>query len=96
MSNGTEKIGLAMQDLDRLATFKRRTIDSEAIWICEQLERHSFLALPVSAIKCHFFGVTFFMPYGSGFSPGHSCSASGGALRKWLINSSESGYRSGV
>ena len=38
MSNGTEKIGLAMQDLDRLATFKRRTLDSEAIWICEQLE----------------------------------------------------------
>jgi len=38
MSNGTEKIGLAMQDLDRLATFKRRTLDSEAIWICGQLE----------------------------------------------------------
>jgi hypothetical protein len=38
MSNGTEKIGLAMQGLDRLATFKRRTLDSEAIWICEQLE----------------------------------------------------------
>ena len=38
MSNGTEKIGLAMQGLDRLATFKRRTLYSEAIWICEQLE----------------------------------------------------------
>jgi hypothetical protein len=38
LSNETEKIGLAMQDLDRLATFKRRTLDSEAIWICEQLE----------------------------------------------------------
>jgi len=38
ISNGTEKIGLAMQDFDRLATFKRRTLDSEAIWICEQLE----------------------------------------------------------
>jgi hypothetical protein len=38
LSNGTEKIGLAMQDHDRLATFKRRTLDSEAIWICEQLE----------------------------------------------------------
>jgi hypothetical protein len=35
MSNGTE---LAMQDLDRLATFKRRTLDPEAIWLCEQLE----------------------------------------------------------
>ena len=32
ISNGTEKIGLAMQDFDRLATFKRRTLDSEAIW----------------------------------------------------------------
>jgi hypothetical protein len=29
MSNGTEKIGLAMQDFDRLATFKRRTLDSD-------------------------------------------------------------------
>jgi ParB family chromosome partitioning protein len=35
MSNGPE---LAMQDLDRLATFKRRTLDPEAIWLCEQLE----------------------------------------------------------
>jgi hypothetical protein len=38
LGNETEKIGLAMQDLDRLATFKRRTLDPEAIWICEQLE----------------------------------------------------------
>jgi hypothetical protein len=38
LSNETENIGLAMQDLDRLATFKRQTLDSEAIWICEQLE----------------------------------------------------------
>ena len=38
LCNETEKIGLAMQDLDRLATFKRRTLDPESIWICEQLE----------------------------------------------------------
>jgi hypothetical protein len=38
LCNETEKIGLAMQDLDRLATFKRRTLDPEAIWICDQLE----------------------------------------------------------
>jgi hypothetical protein len=38
MSNGTEEIGLAVQDLDRLAKFKRRTLDPEAIWVCEQLE----------------------------------------------------------
>jgi ParB/RepB/Spo0J family partition protein len=37
-SNGTEEIELAMQDLDRLATFKRRTLDPEAVWVCEQLE----------------------------------------------------------
>jgi hypothetical protein len=27
-----------VQDLDRLAKFKRRTLDPEAIWVCEQLE----------------------------------------------------------
>jgi hypothetical protein len=38
MSGGTEKIELAFQDLDRLATFKRRTLDPEAVWVCQQLE----------------------------------------------------------
>ena len=26
------------QDIDRLAKFKRRTVDREAVWVCEQLE----------------------------------------------------------
>jgi hypothetical protein len=34
MSNGTEE---PMQDFDRLAKFKRRIVDSEAVWVCEQL-----------------------------------------------------------
>jgi hypothetical protein len=38
MSDGTEEIELPMQDFDRLAKFKRRTVDSEAVWVCEQLE----------------------------------------------------------
>jgi hypothetical protein len=37
MSDGTETIELAIQDLDRLATFKRRSLDPEAVWVCEQL-----------------------------------------------------------
>jgi len=36
---------LAMQDLDRLAKFKRRTVDPDAIWVCEQLES-AWSALP--------------------------------------------------
>jgi hypothetical protein len=27
-----------MQDFDRLAKFKRRTVEREAVWVCEQLE----------------------------------------------------------
>jgi hypothetical protein len=38
MSDGTEEIELPMQDFDRLAKFKRRTVDPEAVWVCEQLE----------------------------------------------------------
>jgi hypothetical protein len=38
MSDVTEEIELPMQDFDRLAKFKRRTVDREAIWVCEQLE----------------------------------------------------------
>jgi len=38
MSDGTEEIELPMPDFDRLAKFKRRTVDPEAVWICEQLE----------------------------------------------------------
>jgi hypothetical protein len=36
---------LAMQDLDRLVKFKRRTVDPDAIWVCEQLES-AWSALP--------------------------------------------------
>jgi hypothetical protein len=36
MSDGTEE--MPMQDIDRLAKFKRRTVDREAVWVCEQLE----------------------------------------------------------
>jgi hypothetical protein len=38
MSDVTEEIELPMQDIDRLAKFKRRTVDREAVWVCEQLE----------------------------------------------------------
>jgi hypothetical protein len=36
MSGETEE--MPMPDFDRLAKFKRRTVDPEAVWICEQLE----------------------------------------------------------
>jgi hypothetical protein len=38
MSDGREEIELPMQDFDRLAKFKRRTVDREALWVAEQLE----------------------------------------------------------
>jgi hypothetical protein len=38
MSDGTEEIEVPMQDFDRLAKFKRRTVDREAVWVAEQLE----------------------------------------------------------
>jgi hypothetical protein len=38
MSDGTEEIESPIQDIDRLAKFKRRTVDREAVWVCEQLE----------------------------------------------------------
>jgi ParB-like chromosome segregation protein Spo0J len=38
MSAGTEEIELPMQDFDRLAKFKRRTVDREVLWVAEQLE----------------------------------------------------------
>jgi hypothetical protein len=38
MSDMTEEIELPMQDFDRLAKFKRRTVEREAVWVCEQLE----------------------------------------------------------
>jgi hypothetical protein len=38
MSVGTEEIELPMQDFDRLAKFKRRTVDRDAVWVAEQLE----------------------------------------------------------
>jgi hypothetical protein len=38
MSDGTEEIEVPMQDFDRLAKFKRRAVDSEAVWVVEQLE----------------------------------------------------------
>jgi hypothetical protein len=38
MSDGTEEIESPMQDFDRLAKFKRRIVDREAVWVCEQLE----------------------------------------------------------
>ena len=36
MSDGTEE--MPMQDFDRLAKFKRRIVEREAVWVCEQLE----------------------------------------------------------
>jgi ParB-like chromosome segregation protein Spo0J len=36
--DGTQDVELTIQNLDRLATFKGRTIDPEAVWVCEQLE----------------------------------------------------------
>jgi ParB-like chromosome segregation protein Spo0J len=38
MSDATQEIELPMQDFDRLAKFKRRIVDREAVWVCEQLE----------------------------------------------------------
>jgi hypothetical protein len=38
ISDGTQDVELTIQDLDRLATFKGRAIDPEAVWVCEQLE----------------------------------------------------------
>jgi hypothetical protein len=38
MSDGPEEIEVPMQDFDRLAKFKRRAVDSEAVWVVEQLE----------------------------------------------------------
>jgi hypothetical protein len=38
MIDGTEDIELPMQDLDRLAKFKRNTLNPEALWVCEQLD----------------------------------------------------------
>jgi hypothetical protein len=38
MTDGTEGIELPMPDFDRLAKFKRRTVDREAVWVCEQLQ----------------------------------------------------------
>jgi hypothetical protein len=34
----TEGIELPMPDFDRLAKFKRRIVEREAVWVCEQLE----------------------------------------------------------
>jgi ParB-like chromosome segregation protein Spo0J len=38
ISDGTQDIEFTIQNLDRLARFKGRTIDPEAVWVCEQLE----------------------------------------------------------
>jgi hypothetical protein len=38
MSAGAEEIELPMRDFDRLAKFKRRIVEREAVWVCEQLE----------------------------------------------------------
>jgi ParB family chromosome partitioning protein len=37
-SDGTQDVELTIQDLDRLATFRGRSIDPDAVWVCEQLE----------------------------------------------------------
>jgi hypothetical protein len=34
----TKGIELPMPDFDRLAKFKRRIVEREAVWVCEQLE----------------------------------------------------------
>jgi hypothetical protein len=38
MTAGTEGIELQMPDFNRLAKFKRRIVEREAVWVCEQLE----------------------------------------------------------